>query len=48
MLELFNNVVAKTQIPKERERGIFININKYAKSIGELLCCVLPANYVQT
>jgi hypothetical protein len=48
MLELFNNIVDKTQIPKEREAGILININKHAKITGELLYCVRPANCVQT
>jgi len=48
MLELFNNIVPKTQIPQEWETGIFININKYGKIIWELLYCVRPANYVQT
>jgi len=53
ILELFNNITDKNQMPQEWETGMVININKKeqktnVKIIEELLYFLQPTSYFQT
>jgi len=53
ILELFNNIIDKNQMPQEWETGMVINIHKKeqkenVKNIEELLYCPQPTSYLQT
>ena len=53
ILELFNNIINKNQMPQEWETGIVINIHKKGtkanvKITEELLYCLQPTSYLQT
>jgi len=53
LLELFNKIIDKNQMPQEWEKGMVINIHKKGTKskceiIGELLYCLQLTNYLQT
>ena len=53
ILELFNNIIDKNQMPQEWETGMVINVHKKeqkgnVKITDELLYCLQPTNYLQT
>jgi hypothetical protein len=50
LLELFNKIIDRNQMPKEWETRMVINIHKKAnvKITEELLFCLQPTNYLQT
>jgi len=53
ILELFNKITDKNQMPQEWETGMLINIHKReqkanVKITEELLYCLQPTNYLQT
>ena len=50
ILELFNNIIDKNQIPQEWETGMAINIRKKGnvKTTDELLYCLQATSYLQT
>ena len=53
ILELFNKIIDKNQIPQEWETGMVINIHKKGtktnvKITEESLFCLQPTNYLQT
>jgi len=53
LLELFNRIIDKNQMPQEWETGMVINIHKKeqrvnVKIIEELLYCLQLTNYLQT
>jgi len=53
MLELFNKIIDKNQMPQEWETGMVINTHKKGikanvKITEELLYCLQPTNYLQT
>jgi len=53
LLELFNKIIEKNQIPQEWETGMVTNIHKMeqkvnVKIIEELLYCLQLTNYLQT
>ena len=53
LLELFNKIIDKNQMPREWETGMVINIHKKeqkvnVKIIEELLYCLQLRNYLQT
>jgi len=53
LLELFNKIIDKNQMPQEWETGMVINIQKREqkaneKIIEELLYCLQLTNYLQT
>jgi len=53
ILELFNNIRDKNQMPQEWETGMVINIHKREQKANveimeELLYCPQPTSYLQT
>ena len=53
ILELFNKIIDKNQMPQEWETGMVINIHKKEQKANveiteELLYCLQPSNYLQT
>ena len=53
LLELFNNIIDKNQMPQEWETGMVINMHKKGtkinvKIIEELLYCLQLTNYLRT
>jgi hypothetical protein len=53
LLELFNNIIEKNQMPQEWETGMMINAHKKGKKANakiteELLYCLQSTNYLQT
>ena len=53
LLELFNKIIDKNQMPQECETGMVINIQKKGKKanvkiIKEFLYCLQLTNYLQT
>ena len=53
ILELFNNIIDKNQMPQEWETGMVINIHKKeqkanVQTTDELLYCLQATRYLQT
>jgi len=53
LLELFNKIIDKNQMPQEWETGMVINIYKKGKKVNvkiteELLYCLQLTHYLQT